>query len=497
MVMSALQPGLVHEALVYASDEEFLARVVPFIQDGFAADEPVVVLLAPRKVALLQEALGGDAQRVSYPDASAHYRRPAHAIAEYRRHLDDLLSRPGVELVRVVAEIPFGPSPDGHADWMQYESVVNQAFASYPAWVICGYDTREVPERVVADAVHAHPFVSNGDQRDANAGHVESDDLDEWQTRGETDGTESLRDPLARLIVTEERGLDDLRRVIAGAARAAGLAPLTVDDVTVAVGELVRDALRHGDGEAIVEVTRDGARLRCAVTERDANSTTLGDRIGPAIARLISERVELTCRADTCTVTLTFAGPADARERILNAASELFYQNGIRATGVNTIISHSGVAKATFFNHFPAKDDLVIAWLQRPVSRWFDRIRAALDARSEPPAAGLLTFFDLLGEWFAQDDFRGCAFQNAAAETPDAAHPIRQATQEYALEIQRYLRQTAQDARLSHPDRVAKELHLLTQGAIATAVATRSPDAAKVAHAAAKRILTLPERPLA
>jgi AcrR family transcriptional regulator len=497
VVVSAVQPRLVHEALVYSSDDEFLASVVPFVRDGLTAAEPVAVLLTPRKVALLREELGEDAESVSFGDQSTHYRRPAHAIAEYRRHLDAELSRPGVELVRVIAEIPFGPSPQEHAEWNRYESVVNRAFAGYPAWVVCGYDTRALPEQVVADAVHAHPFVANGDQHDTNAGYIESDDSAEWQLLGEIERIGGVRDPLARLIVTEERDLDDVRRVIAGAARAAGLVPATVDDVTVAVGELVRDALRHGDGEATVQVVRDGARLHCEVTERDSNQTTPGARIGPAIARLITERVAVTSEPGTHTVRLTFAGAADARERILNAASELFYQNGIRATGINMIISHSGVAKATFFHHFPAKDDLVIAWLQRPVSRWFDRIRAALDGEAESPASRLLTFFDLLGEWFAQDDFRGCAFQNAAAETPEAAHPIRQATEDYALEIQRYLRQTAKDAGFSHSARIAEELHLLTQGAIATAVVTRSPDAARVAHAAAKRILTLPERPLA
>jgi AcrR family transcriptional regulator len=191
---------------------------------------------------------------------------------------------------------------------------------------------------------------------------------------------------------------------------------------------------------------------------------------------------------------MTFAGAAGARQRIIDAASELFYQSGIRATGIATIISHAGVARATFFHHFPAKSDLVIAWLQQPSSRWFDRIRAELDAKTEPPTSRLLSFFDLLGEWFSQEDFRGCAFQNAAAETPDADHALRQATHDYTLEIQHYLRQTASDAGLPNPARIAEELHLLAQGAIATAVATRSPEAAQVARAAAKRIVATPKR---
>jgi AcrR family transcriptional regulator len=243
-----------------------------------------------------------------------------------------------------------------------------------------------------------------------------------------------------------------------------------------------------------VQVDRDGVSWHCEVTDRDSDQTALGGTIGLSIARLLG-RVELTSAAGANTVRMTFAGAADARQRILDAASELFYQNGIRATGINTIISHSGVAKATFFHHFPAKNDLVIAWLQQPASRWFDRIRTELDAKTEPPASSLLTFFDLLGEWFAQDDFRGCAFQNAAAETTEVAHPVRQAAHDYSLEIEHYLRQTAKDAGLAQPARAAEQLHLLAQGAIATAVATRSPAAATVARAAARRILTPPKRP--
>jgi hypothetical protein len=223
-------------------------------------------------------------------------------------------------------------------------------------------------------------------------------------------------DPISRLTVRTERDLDQVGRVVAASARAAGLGSTIVDDVTLGAVELARDAFR-GSGEAGVEVARDGALWHSDVTDRD--STAPGE-IGLSIARLNSERVELASGAGAHTVRMTFTGAAGARQRIVAAASELFCQNGIRATGIATIISHTGVARATFFHHFPAKSDLVVAWLQQPASRWFDRIRAELDANTESPSSRLLSFFDLLGEWFAEDDFRGCAFQNAAAETPGA-----------------------------------------------------------------------------
>lgn len=488
--MSAAQPRLIHEALVYSSDEEFLEPLVPFLRDGLAAGDPVSVVLTPSKSALLRDALGQDGQRVSFSDGSGMYRRPAAAFAEYRRHLETELSRPDVELVRVVAEIPFGLTSDEYSEWMRYESMFNRGFAGYPLWVVCGYDTRARPEQIVGDALHTHPIVSVNGNRDTNAGYIETDEFMDWPVRREQE-LAHVGDPLSRLTVSTERDLDQLGRVVAAAARAAGLGPSIVDDVTLGAVELARDALRNGGGEASVEFARDGARWHCDVTDRD--STGPGD-ISLSIARMISERVELASGGGAHTVRMTFMGAAGARQRIIDAASELFYQNGIRATGIATIISHAGVARATFFHHFPAKNDLVIAWLQQPASRWFDRMRTELDTKTESPAKRLLRFFDLLGEWFAQDDFRGCPFQNVAAEIPEPAHALRQATHDYTLEIQQYLRRTADDAGLSSPAQIAEQLQLLVQGAIATAVATRSPETARVARAAAKRILTPPKR---
>ena len=487
--------GLVHEALVYSSDEAFLARLVPFLRDGVEAGQPTIVVVAPEKVALLRDALGPDADRVSFTDPSTVYRRPAHAIAEYRRRLDEELSGRDGELMRVVGEVPFGSTAREHAAWTRYESIFNRGLARYPTWVVCGYDARALPEQVVADALRTHPLVSTGAETDASSGYVEDGEFVERPILREAESAAD-GDPLVRLDVSEEHELDGLRQVVAGTARAAGLAPEVVGDVTIAVGELVRDAIRHGKGGASVKIAREGARWHCEVTAGDCDQTTLDSTVGLSIARLVGDRVELGAGASGKAVRLTFAGAAEARQRILHAASELFYQNGIRASGINTIIAHSGVAKATFFHHFPTKNDLVVAWLREPASRWFDRIRAELDAEAESPAGSLLTFFDLLGEWFTQDDFRGCAFQNAAAETPEADHPVRQATRDYTLEIRDYLQRRAAEAGLSDPDRIAAELHLLAQGAIATAVATGSADAAGVARAAAERILT-PAEPTA
>jgi hypothetical protein len=247
--LSATQSRLVHEALVYSSDDEFLERLVPFVQDGLAASDPTTVVLTPNKSALLREALGQDAQRVSFAEASATYRRPAAAFAAYRRHLEMELSRPDVELVRVIGEIPLVLTSEEYAEWMRYESMFNRGFAGYPLWVVCGYDTRARPEQIVGDALLTHPFVSVSGNRDTNSGYIETDEFVGRPVRPEQELAYG-GDPLSRLTVNTERDLDQLGRVVAAAARAAGLGPSVVDDVTLGAVELARDALRDGGREA-------------------------------------------------------------------------------------------------------------------------------------------------------------------------------------------------------------------------------------------------------
>ncbi|MDD2705311.1 MAG: helix-turn-helix domain containing protein [Acidocella sp.] len=111
-----------------------------------------------------------------------------------------------------------------------------------------------------------------------------------------------------------------------------------------------------------------------------------------------------------------------ARTRMIAAAHELFYQHGVRATGVDRIIAEAGVTKVTFYRHFPTKDDLVLAYLaarHEHWMRWFTdalaryRAEQTLSGRQHQPFAPLLR---ALEDWFWNPEFRGCAFINAAAE---------------------------------------------------------------------------------
>lgn len=113
-----------------------------------------------------------------------------------------------------------------------------------------------------------------------------------------------------------------------------------------------------------------------------------------------------------------------ARRRILDTATGLFYAEGVRAVGIDRIIAEAGVAKATFYHHFPGKDDLVRTYIEQQSNL---QRQAAAQAPPAAPYEMILTIFDLIGKITCGPGFHGCPFINAAAEYPDPAHPVRQA----------------------------------------------------------------------
>lgn len=108
-----------------------------------------------------------------------------------------------------------------------------------------------------------------------------------------------------------------------------------------------------------------------------------------------------------------------ARQRILETALKLFYRDGTRATGIDRIIAESGVAKMSFYRHFPSKSDLICAFLDERHTRWMAWFDGAVQKHAALGGSHLLAVADALHDWFRQTDFRGCAFINTAAEVSD------------------------------------------------------------------------------
>ncbi len=184
---------------------------------------------------------------------------------------------------------------------------------------------------------------------------------------------------------------------------------------------------------------------------------------------------------------------ASARDRLLAAADELFYEEGIHTVGIDRVIERAGVAKATLYNVFGSKDELIRAYLSaRHVARQ-ERIRNGL-ARYDTPRERLLGVFDVLGEVFARPGFHGCAFLNASAEAT-AGSAVAEVSGQSRAWVRALFKDLSQAAGAADPDRLARQLVLLYDGATVAARMDHDPTAAAAARAAATVLLDAAIRP--
>ena len=174
-----------------------------------------------------------------------------------------------------------------------------------------------------------------------------------------------------------------------------------------------------------------------------------------------------------------------AKERILAAAADLFYREGVRAVGVDRIAEEAGVAKMSLYYHFRAKDELVAAWLERRDTEWMGWLEAAVAS----DGGGVLAVFDALREWFEEPGFRGCAFLNTQAELGRTNERAASVIAAHKRDLRAFLVELAAAQGLPEPDRLGRGLQLLVEGAIVTAAVEGGPDAALEARATAERLL--------
>jgi AcrR family transcriptional regulator len=176
-----------------------------------------------------------------------------------------------------------------------------------------------------------------------------------------------------------------------------------------------------------------------------------------------------------------------ARERLLDAADELFYEEGIHIVGIDRVIEKAGVAKASLYSTFGSKDELVRAYLNRKYEQRRTRITEWL-TRYSTPRGRLLGVFDALGDSIAQPGYHGCAFANASAESSPGS-VAEQVTQEYRAWTRDLFTELARDAGAADPATLAAQLHLLYDGVNWAARIDHDLDAARRAQAAAEVLL--------
>jgi AcrR family transcriptional regulator len=171
--------------------------------------------------------------------------------------------------------------------------------------------------------------------------------------------------------------------------------------------------------------------------------------------------------------------PTEATERLLEAAEELFYAHGVQAVGMDAVRARSGVSLKRLYQCFPAKNDLVEAYLLRRDERWRRSLREFVHARGDDP----LAVFDWLHGWFREPGFRGCAFVNSFGEFGEPAPGIAAAIRKHKDEVRAYLRG------LVPGHDTADQLFSLVDGATVLAAITGDPGEANTARAAAKVLL--------
>jgi len=179
-----------------------------------------------------------------------------------------------------------------------------------------------------------------------------------------------------------------------------------------------------------------------------------------------------------------------ASRRILEAASELFYREGIRAVSVDTVCEQAGVTKKTLYEKFGSKDQLVADYLRSRDERWRRWLEGYVEERGGAAKERLLATFDGLGEWMEQENPRGCGFVNAYAELADPAHPAQVVVLEQKQWLFSYLEELASQAGAQDPKGLAGRLLILHEGATITNSMGLVLEAAREARQSATALVT-------
>jgi AcrR family transcriptional regulator len=177
-----------------------------------------------------------------------------------------------------------------------------------------------------------------------------------------------------------------------------------------------------------------------------------------------------------------------ARERILETAGRLFYRDGFHAVGIDTVIAEAGVAKMTLYRHFPSKDELIAAYLERSNREVMDWLEDAV-ARVDDPRAKLVAAFDAVTKLATSPRCLGCTFQAAAAEFPDPDHPGHRVALAHKRAILERFGSLAREAGLRDPDGLAAQLLLLMDGAWVAARMFGPDNHARSAAAGARALI--------
>ena len=270
--------GFVHQALLYRDAGEYLAGTVPFVYDGLAAKEPVLVAVPGANVELIEGSLGASADRVRFADMSEAGRNPGRIIPWV---LNTFLEEHAGTRVRIIGEpIWAGRSDVEYPACVQHEALINVAFADRDATILCPYDVAALDTAAVSDAERTHPeLVGVGPVR--TSPRYRPDEV-----------VAEYNQPLppvpdgAATLAFDGAGLSMVREFLGRYGASAGLGDRRVVDLQIAVNELATNAVVHGAGSGTLAVWVEPGQVAVEVRDAGRASQRLAGRVPPAPDRL-------------------------------------------------------------------------------------------------------------------------------------------------------------------------------------------------------------------
>jgi AcrR family transcriptional regulator len=183
------------------------------------------------------------------------------------------------------------------------------------------------------------------------------------------------------------------------------------------------------------------------------------------------------------------------RQRILDTASALFYERGVRAVGVDLVVDASGVAKTSLYRHFRTKDDLIVAFLEREDLEFWDLWDEVAARHADDPMAELDAHMRWIGKRLARANYRGCPQINVAAEFAEADHPAREVARQHMQALRKRLGVLARGLGAVRPNDLAAQLCLLVNGAFVSASLLTPDEATRVLLATARALAAAAKTP--
>jgi anti-sigma regulatory factor (Ser/Thr protein kinase) len=277
MIGEVLAPGFRHEALLYAGPDRFVERTLPFIEEGLAAEEPILVVVAAAKIKRLRVALNGSADKVTFADMAEVGANPARIIPTWRdflsHHADT--GRP----VRGIGEpIWADRSPAELVECQLHESLINLAFTDSPGFtLLCPYDTDTLDPDVIEEALRSHPcsLIEGAPQQNVSYRNVP------WEG-GPFE--QPLPEPPTAAQLAFER-LTDLERVrafVANHAASHGLTAARAADLVLLVHEAAANSLMHGGGKGSLRIWAEAKTLICELRDQGRIDDPLIGRVRPS-----------------------------------------------------------------------------------------------------------------------------------------------------------------------------------------------------------------------